>query len=64
MSVVGPLRAMTAADMPAVLDVQEPAAVAGLADVFPQDTHPLPRDRVAERWLEELLRHQVRVASR
>jgi len=48
------LRAMTTADVPDVLAVQEPGAVRGLADVFPQDTHPFPRDTVAERWLQEI----------
>ncbi|OLT21249.1 GNAT family N-acetyltransferase [Ornithinimicrobium sp. CNJ-824] len=45
---------MESADVPAVLDVQEPAAVAGLADVFPQDRHPFPREVVAARWREEI----------
>jgi RimJ/RimL family protein N-acetyltransferase len=49
------LRDMTAADVPAVLDVQEPGASRGLADVFPQDTHPFPRDAVARRWEAELV---------
>jgi RimJ/RimL family protein N-acetyltransferase len=48
------LRPMTPADVPAVLAVQEPGAVLGLADVFSQDTHPFPRDVVAERWLQEI----------
>lgn len=43
------LRGMTAADVPQVLDVQEPASVVGLAEVFPQDTHPFPRDVIAGR---------------
>ena len=42
---------MTAADVAAVLDVQEPGAVLGLADVFPQDEHPFPREDVGRRWL-------------
>lgn len=45
---------MTAADVPAVLDIQEPGAVLGLADVFPQDAYPFPRDVVAQRWLQEI----------
>lgn len=45
---------MTAADVPAVLDIQEPGAVLGLADVFPQDAYPFPRDVVAQRWLREV----------
>lgn len=45
---------MTAADVPAVLDVQEPGAVLGLSDVFPQDTYPFPRNVIGQRWLEEI----------
>ena len=48
------LRAMTPADVPRVLDVQEPGAVRGLAEVFPQDEYPFPRDEVARRWLREI----------
>jgi RimJ/RimL family protein N-acetyltransferase len=40
--------------VPSVLDVQEPGAVEGLAKVFPQDSHPFPRDVIARRWEEEL----------
>ena len=45
---------MTAADVLGVLNVQEPGAVRGLADVFPQDAYPFPRDAVAQRWLQEI----------
>jgi RimJ/RimL family protein N-acetyltransferase len=48
------LRPMTAADVLEVLDIQEPGAVRGLADVFPQDAYPFPRDEVAQRWLTEI----------
>jgi len=47
------LRMMSAADVPAVVAVQEPGTVLGLADVFPQDQHPFPRDAIAERWIRE-----------
>ena len=50
----GLLRPMTIADVPHVLEVQEPGAVVGLADVFDQDTHPFPRDAVAARWIAEI----------
>lgn len=50
----GPLRAMTTDDVPAVLAVQEPGAVLGLSEVFPQDAYPFPRDEVARRWREEI----------
>ena len=45
---------MTATDVPNVLDVQEPGAVRGLAEVFPQDAYPFPRVEVAQRWLREI----------
>lgn len=45
---------MTASDVPDVLDIQEPGAVLGLSDVFPQDAYPFPRDVVAQRWLQEI----------
>lgn len=48
------LRRMTAADVPAVVAVQEPGAVLGLAAVFPQEQHPFPRQAIAERWLREI----------
>jgi RimJ/RimL family protein N-acetyltransferase len=45
---------MSEADVAAVLAVQEPGAVLGLADVFRQDVHPFPREEVAARWRQEL----------
>ena len=45
---------MTSADVPKVLDIQQPGAVLGLAAVFPQDQYPFPRDVIAARWLEEV----------
>jgi RimJ/RimL family protein N-acetyltransferase len=45
---------MTAADVPAVIGVQEPGAILGLAGVFPQDQHPFPREAIAERWVREI----------
>ncbi|MBL0748584.1 GNAT family N-acetyltransferase [Nocardioides baculatus] len=48
------LRAMRVEDVAIVMDVQEPASVAGLSGVFPQDTHPFPRDVLADRWREEI----------
>jgi RimJ/RimL family protein N-acetyltransferase len=48
------LRKMTAADVPHVLDVQQPGAVVGLAEVFPQDAYPFPREVIAQRWVEEI----------
>ena len=48
------LREMVAADVPEVVGVQEPAAVAGLSAVFPQDRFPFPRQAIADRWLAEV----------
>jgi RimJ/RimL family protein N-acetyltransferase len=48
------LRRMTPADVGAVLEIQEPASVAALAGVFPQDAYPFPRDEVGRRWRQEV----------
>ena len=48
------LRRMVAADVPAVLEVQERGSVEALSRVFPQDQYPFPRDEVAARWREEV----------
>ena len=45
---------MEAADLPDLVVLQERGAVAGLADVFPQETHPFPRKAIRERWEREL----------
>jgi RimJ/RimL family protein N-acetyltransferase len=45
---------MSAADVPQVLDVQHRGAVVGLAEVFPQDAFPFPREVIAQRWVEEI----------
>ncbi|KAB7741473.1 GNAT family N-acetyltransferase [Nostocoides sp. F2B08] len=45
---------MRVEDVSAVLDIQEPGAVAGLGEVFPQDSHPFPRRDIRERWLQEI----------
>jgi RimJ/RimL family protein N-acetyltransferase len=50
---------MTPADVPNVLDVQQPGAVVGLAEVFPQDAYPFPREVVGQRWLEEIVTPDV-----
>jgi hypothetical protein len=47
-------RLMTIGDLPELLVVQERGAVAGLASVFPQDTHPFPAEIIRDRWREEL----------
>ncbi len=48
------LRDMRPDDVPAVMAVQEPASIAGLSGVFPQDRHPFPREVLAERWRAEI----------
>lgn len=45
---------MSHADVPAVLDIQEPAAVRALSRVFPQDTYPFPREALSRRWRREI----------
>lgn len=54
MGVEGVIREMCVDDVPAVMEVQEPASIAGLSAVFPQDVHPFPRDALAERWRAEI----------
>jgi RimJ/RimL family protein N-acetyltransferase len=49
------LRAMAPADVPGVVDVQQPGAVIALSDVFPQDRYPFPRDVLAARWHAEIV---------
>jgi hypothetical protein len=46
---------MTPADVPAVLDVQQPGAVIALSEVFAQDLYPFPRDAIAKRWQNEIV---------
>ena len=41
-------------DVPAVMAVQEPASIAGLSGVFPQNEFPFPRDVLADRWRTEI----------
>lgn len=48
------LREMRVEDIPAVMAVQEPASIAGLSAVFPQDSHPFPREVLADRWRDEI----------
>lgn len=48
------LRPLAEADLPALIAVQEAGGVAGLGHVYPQDTHPFPRERIADRWREEM----------
>lgn len=48
------LRPLTPDQLDALVDVQREGAVAGLADVFPQDRYPFQVDVIRERWAAEL----------
>jgi RimJ/RimL family protein N-acetyltransferase len=48
------LRAAVVRDVPALVEMQEIAAVAGLAHIFPQDEYPFPRDEIAADWVAEI----------
>lgn len=41
-------------DLAGLMVLQERGAVAGLSNVFPQETHPFPREDVRNRWEREL----------
>jgi RimJ/RimL family protein N-acetyltransferase len=47
-------RPMEYADLAQLMVVQERGAVAGLSTVFPQETHPFPRETIRDRWEHEL----------
>lgn len=48
-------------DLDALIDVQQEGAVAGLANIFPQDRFPFPREAVRRRWADELGDRYTRV---
>jgi GNAT superfamily N-acetyltransferase len=48
-------------DVPGLVAVQEAGAVAGLANIFPQDEYPFPRDAIAAEWLAEITSSRVEV---
>ena len=48
------IRPATESDLVALVALQEEASVVALAHVFPQATHPFPREAVLARWREEL----------
>src|SRR3954447_20590807 len=45
---------MSLDDLPALIDLQQAGAGVGMADVFPQDQHPFPRDAILDRWRAEI----------
>ena len=54
------LRPATSADLEELVDVQQQGAVVGLAEVFPQDRYPFPRDEVLARWRREVADPAIR----
>jgi RimJ/RimL family protein N-acetyltransferase len=48
------LQPMHYLDVDAVLGIQEPGAIAALAEIFPQDEYPFPRAELRRRWLAEI----------
>lgn len=48
------LRLLTEADLPELVALQEAGGITGLGHIFPQDTNPFPRERVADRWRTEI----------
>jgi RimJ/RimL family protein N-acetyltransferase len=55
------VREATTEDLEALIDVQQAAAIVGLANIFPQDQYPFPREAVRRRWAEELDDPDIRV---
>jgi putative acetyltransferase len=48
------LRPLAPDDLEALVSLQKAGGIAGLGHVFPQDTHPFPRDRITARWRAEI----------
>ena len=48
------VRPMTCDDLETVLDLQQAGAIVALAEVFPQDRFPFPRESIVARWREEI----------
>ncbi|GAA1360540.1 GNAT family N-acetyltransferase [Catellatospora chokoriensis] len=48
------LRLAALEDLDDLLDVQREGAQWALAHIFPQDTHPFPRDKIFARWAAEI----------
>jgi RimJ/RimL family protein N-acetyltransferase len=45
---------MTVDDLSALIDVQQIGASVGLAEVFPHDLYPFPREAILARWRAEI----------
>ncbi|MGO8874682.1 MAG: N-acetyltransferase family protein [Acidimicrobiales bacterium] len=48
------LRQAAESDLDSLLTVQEEGATRALSHIFPQDTHPFPRETLRSRWVTEL----------
>ena len=55
------LRAAGVSDVPALVAMQETAAVADLSHIFPQDEFPFPRADTARAWTAEIESAEVDV---
>ena len=55
------VRQASAGDLEALIDVQHEGAIVGLANIFPQDQYPFPREAVRRRWIEEFADPDIRV---
>jgi len=55
------LRRATEVDIERILDVQQPGAIKGLGNIFPQDQHPFPRATLADRWMMEIADAEIAV---
>ena len=48
------VRSMAPSDQSSLIDLQEAGTVVAMADVFPQDRTPFPREAVLVRWRGEI----------
>jgi GNAT superfamily N-acetyltransferase len=48
------VRAMATSDLPSLIGLQEAGAVVAMAEVFPQDQYPFPREAILARWRDEI----------
>ncbi|MEU4619273.1 GNAT family protein [Actinoplanes sp. NPDC023801] len=55
------LRPATAADLEAIMDVQQEGSVLALSGIFPQDEYPFPRAELTARWAREINDPAMRV---
>jgi RimJ/RimL family protein N-acetyltransferase len=55
------LRQAAMRDLPALVAVQEAGARLALANIFPQDVYPFPRDEIQSRWATEIASSEVDV---